>query len=225
LASEISLIEARERRRLATDLHDHIGQTLALAQIKLGEFKEVAAAADMTESLIEVRQLVDQAVKSSRTLTFELSPPILYDLGFEAAVEWFGDYLQEHHSLQVAVKLDTHYKPMGNETVVLLFQMVRELMLNAAKHARARRIEVEIRREGDNLLIDVVDDGVGFDRERLASTREQPRSFGLFSVRERIECIGGSLGIDSRPGRGTRISLIVPVWQDNQPEKRAMTWA
>jgi PAS domain S-box-containing protein len=225
LASEISLIEARERRRLATDLHDHIGQTLALAQIKLGEFKEVAAAADMTESLVEVRQLVDQAVKSSRTLTFELSPPILYDLGFEAAVEWFGDYLQEHHNLQVAVKLDTHYKPMGNETVVLLFQMVRELMLNAAKHARARRIEVEIRREGDNLLIDVVDDGVGFDRERLASTREQPRSFGLFSVRERIECIGGSLGIDSRPGRGTRISLIVPVWQDNQPEKRVMTWA
>jgi signal transduction histidine kinase len=102
--------------------------------------------------------------------------------------------------------------------------MVRELMLNAAKHARARRIEVQIRREGDNLLIIVADDGVGFDREGLAATREKPRSFGFFSVRERIECVGGRLGIDSRPGQGTRISLIVPLLQDHQPEKRAMTW-
>jgi len=225
MASEMSLIEERERRRLATDLHDHIGQTLALAQIKLGEFKECAAAADLTETLQEVRQLVQQAIKSTRTLTFELSPPILYDLGLEAAVEWFGDYLHEHHDLKVEVKLDRQYKPMGNETVVLLFQVVRELMLNAAKHSRAKRIEVDIRRQDDNLLIDVADDGTGFDRKRLVDTRQKPRTFGLFSVRERLECIGGSLRIDSRPGRGTKISLMVPLWQDNQPEMEARSWA
>jgi len=225
LASEISLSEARDRRRLATDLHDHIGQTLAVAQIKLGEFQEWAAAAAMTESLIEVRQLVDQAIKSSRALIFELSPPILYDLGFEAAVEWFGDYLKEHHGLRVAVKPDGHYQPLNHETPVLLFQMVRELMLNAAKHARARQVEVSIRREGDLLLIQVADDGVGFDPERLSASREKPRGFGLFSVRERVACLGGRLRIDSRPGRGTQVSLVVPVWQDNQSETGPRTGA
>lgn len=219
LASEISLVEERERRRLATDLHDHIGQTLALAQIKLGEIKEWAEGTPVSESLAEIRLLVETAIKSSRELTFELSPPILYDLGFESAVEWFGDYLQEHHGLQVIVRSDEQYKPMGNETMVLLFQMVRELMLNAAKHARGKQVEVSIRREGDNLLIDVADDGVGFKRQQLTTSRsrEKPKSFGLFSVRERIECIGGSLRIDSRPNRGTRVSLTVPVWQENQP--------
>jgi signal transduction histidine kinase len=106
---------------------------------------------------------------------------------------------------------------MGNETMVLVFQMVRELMLNAAKHARGKKIEVSIRREGDNLVIDVTDDGVGFDRQQLTTSRsrEKPRGFGLFSVRERIECIGGSLRIDSRPDRGSKVSLTVPVWQDH----------
>ena len=169
----------------------------------------------MSESLGEIRLLVEQAIKSSRELTFELSPPILYDLGFESAVEWFGDYLQEHHGLQVIVQQDDHYKPMDNETMVLLFQMVRELMLNVAKHAQARQVEVSIRREGDNMVIDVTDDGVGFDCQQLPTSREKPRGFGLFSVRERIECLSGSLRIDSRPDRGTKVSLTVPVWQDN----------
>jgi PAS domain S-box-containing protein len=215
LASEISLVEERERRRLATDLHDHIGQILALAQIKLGEIKEWAEGTPVSGSLDEIRHLVEQAIKSSRELTFELSPPILYDLGFEPAVEWFGDYLQEHHGLQVTVFSDDQYKPLGNETMVLLFQMVRELMLNVAKHAQARQLEVSIRRVGDDLLIDVTDDGVGIDHQQLTTSREKSKSFGLFSVRERIECIGGSLRIDSRPNRGTRVSLTVPVWQDN----------
>jgi PAS domain S-box-containing protein len=215
LASEISLVEERERRRLATDLHDHIGQTLALAQIKLGELKEWAEGSPVSGTLDDIRLLVEKAIKSSRELTFELSPPILYDLGFEAAVEWFGDFLQEHHGLRVVTQPDEHYKPMANETMVLLFQMVRELMLNVAKHAQASQIEVSIRREGDNLLIDVTDDGVGFDREHLNLSREKPRSFGLFSVRERIECLGGSLRIDSRPDRGSTVSLTLPLWQDN----------
>ena len=225
MAAEISLVEERERSRLATDLHDHIGQVLALAQIKLGELKKWASAADLGETLDEIRHLVEQAIKTSRDLTFELSPPILYDLGFEAAVEWFGDYLKDRHGLQVTVKPDDHYKPMGIETLVLLFQIVRELMLNVAKHARARRVEVAIRRDRDLLLIDVADDGVGFDRRWLADGQSKPRSFGLFSVRERIECIGGNLIIDSRPGRGSRISLRVPVWEENQPETRRSTWA
>ncbi|MEJ2672301.1 MAG: PAS domain S-box protein [Deltaproteobacteria bacterium] len=205
LASEISLVEERERRRLATDLHDHIGQTLALAQIKLGEIKESAESPAMAESLDEIRLLVEQAIKSSRQLTFELSPPILYDLGLESAVEWFGDYLQEQHGLQVIVQPDDHYKPLAHETMVLLFQMVRELMLNAAKHARARQVKVSIRRENDNLLIAVTDDGLGIDRQQLAPSQKRPRGFGLFSVKER--------------------SLTVPVWQNNQPEARKATWA
>jgi signal transduction histidine kinase len=179
----------------------------------------------MAESLDEIRLLVEQAIKSSRQLTFELSPPILYDLGLESAVEWFGDYLQEQHGLQVIVQPDDHYKPLAHETMVLLFQMVRELMLNAAKHARARQVKVSIRRENDNLLIAVTDDGLGIDRQQLAPSQKRPRGFGLFSVKERLDCLGGSLQIDSRHNQGTTVSLTVPVWQNNQPEARKATWA
>lgn len=215
LASEISLIEEQERRSLATDLHDHIGQVLALAQIKMGELRETAAATPMAGTVDEVRQLIEQTIKATRSLTFELSPPILYEFGFEAAVEWFGEHLQEQYNLQVEVTKDNQPKFMGNETQVLLYKTVRELMINVAKHAQARRLKVSIAREGENLLVEVADDGVGFDPVQIDLQSGRTRSFGLFSVRERLRRIGGCLEVKSEIGRGTKILLKAPIWQEN----------
>lgn len=215
LASEISLIEEQERRTLATDLHDHIGQVLALAQIKLGELRETAANTPSAGTVDEVRQLIEQTIKATRSLTFELSPPILYELGLEAAVEWFGEHLQDQYNLLVEVTKDRQPKPMGNETQVLLFKTVRELMINAAKHAQARLLRITIARKGENLLIQVADDGVGFDPTRIERQSGRSRSFGLFSVRERLRRIGGHLQVQSQIGRGTTVALQAPIWQEN----------
>ncbi len=210
LASELSLTEERERRRLATDLHDHIGQILALAQIKLGAMREAASSPSMAEAMDEVRRLVEQSIKYSRSLTFELSPPILYDLGFEAAVEWVAELIQNQHAIPISVQTDRQPLPMDDEIRVLLFQAVRELLVNVVKHAKAQKAEVNIGREGSLIRIQVKDDGIGLGISPGAPLTSA-RGFGLFSIRERLKYLGGHLEVESEPGRGTVVTLMVPL--------------
>ena len=208
MASELSLTEERERRRLATELHDHVGQILALAQIKLGAVRESAGNA-LVGPMDEIRQLVEQTIQYTRSVTFELSPPILYDLGFEAAVEWLAEMMQEQHGLRIQVQAAKGPKLLNDEIRVLLFQAVRELLVNVIKHAQASQVRISIGREAKNMFIKVEDNGVG-----LPVSLDAPlagRGFGLFSIRERLKYMGGHLEAESEPGQGTRVTLTVPL--------------
>ncbi len=210
MASELSLTEERERRRLATELHDHVGQILALAQIKLGAVRE-SASNGMIGPMDEIRRLIEQTIQYTRSLTFELSPPILYDLGFDAAVEWLAEMMQDQHGLNIEVQTDKRPKLLDDEIKVLLFQAVRELLVNVIKHAQASRVRIAIGREGPRLRIKVDDNGVG-----LPVSLDAPlpgRGFGLFSIRERLKYLGGHLEVESEPGQGTRVTLKVPLKQ------------
>ncbi len=209
VASELSLTEERERRRLATDLHDHVGQILALAQIKLGAIRESASSTHLVEPMDEVRRLIEQTIQYTRSLTFELSPPILYDLGFEAAVEWLAELVQEQHGITVKVQTDRSPKPMNDEIRVLLFQTVRELLVNVVKHANAKHIRVFIAREAATLQVKIEDDGLGMGIS--ADATDGPSGFGFFSIGERLKYLGGHLEVVSEPGWGTRVTLQVPL--------------
>ena len=209
VASELSLTEERERRRLATDLHDHVGQILALAQIKLGAIRESAASSHLVEPMDEVRRLLEQTIQFTRSLSFELSPPILYDLGFEAALEWLAELVQEQHGLKVKVQTDRSPKPMNDEIRVILFQTMRELLANVAKHANAKNIRVFVAREDATLKIRIEDDGLGMGVS--ADAASGPFGFGFFSIRERLQYLGGRLEVVSEPGYGTRVTLQVPL--------------
>ena len=210
LASELYLTEERERRRLATELHDHVGQILALAQIKLGALKESASSTSLAGPLDEIRRLMEQMIQYTRSLTFELSPPILYYLGFEAAVEWLAELFQKQHGLKIEVQTDKHPKPMDDEIRVLLFQVVRELLMNVVKHAQAHQVMVDIGREADNLLIRVADDGVGM-AATPGALPGNTAGFGLFSIKERLKYLGGQLQVAPNPGGGTKVTLVVPL--------------
>lgn len=209
VASELSLTEERERRRLATDLHDHVGQILALAQIKLGAIRESASSTQLAEPMDEVRRLIEQTIQYTRSLTFELSPPILYDLGFEAAVEWLAELLQDQHGIAIKVQTDRSAKPMNDEIRVILFQTVRELLGNVVKHASAKNIRVFIAREAATLQVKIEDDGLGIGISADASNG--PCGFGFFSIGERLKYLGGHLEVASEPGWGTRVTLQVPL--------------
>ena len=137
VAQELSLTEERERRRLATDLHDHVGQILALAQIKLGALRASAANSQIAP-VDEVRQLIEQTIRYIRSLGFELSPPILYELGFESAMEWLAEQIQEQHGVQITVGADRSPKPLNDEVRVLLFHLMRELLTNLVKARQAQ---------------------------------------------------------------------------------------
>jgi PAS domain S-box-containing protein len=211
LASLLSLTEERERRRLATDLHDHIGQALAISKIKLGVLQKSVTAEDQAKPLREVRELIEQMIQDTRSLTFELSLPVLYELGFEAAVEWYAKHVRSQHGIMVDVQKDLLPIPMDDEIKVLLFRSVRELMINIVKHAQARNARVTIRREGGDVNIEVEDDGVGIQDVLRDPKLRSNGGFGLFSIRERLHYLGGRVQVESGNGQGTRISLMVPL--------------
>jgi PAS domain S-box-containing protein len=213
LASELSLSEERERRRIATNLHDRIGQSLAFARLKLATL----AGRSNERAVVEIRELIEQAIVDTRSLTFELSPPVLYELGLVPALEWLARKIQEEHRIPTRFHDDGQPKPLDENFRVVLFQAVRELLVNVVKHARASHAQVLLRRDSDALRIIVEDDGVGFEMAQASARRESARSFGLFNVRERVEYLGGKVKIRSQPGRGTRVTLIAPLKIESAP--------
>jgi PAS domain S-box-containing protein len=214
MSAELMLAEERERRRIATVLHDAVGQTLALAKLKIDSMRQQQqpqqADRGLPARLAEVYGLIDYAVQHTRTLTNELSPPVLYELGLEAALQWLADRAREQHGLAADFEDDGQPKPVGPEVRTVLFQATRELLVNVAKHARATRCRVSVRRAGNEIEIRVEDDGSGFD-PTAGPPAGAAGGFGLFNVRERIARLGGRVGIDSRPGQGTRVTLAVPI--------------
>jgi signal transduction histidine kinase len=206
---DLSLTEAGERRRLATDLHDHVGQILALAQIKLGALRETASNGQ-AGPMDEVRQLIAQTIRYIRSLSFQLSPPILYDLGFEAAVAWLAEQIQEKSGTHIEVTTDENPKPLNDEIRVLLFQLVRELLENMVKRAKPDKVTVLISRNGSSMKVNIENDGLEVDLGAEAPL-PSPGGLGIFSIKERLKHLGGSMEVESISGLGTRMSLRVPL--------------
>jgi signal transduction histidine kinase len=207
LASELSLTEERERRRLAGELHDHIGHNLAIAKVKLAGLKESCQDCGMDEVL----SLLDKTIQDTRSLTFELSPPVLHELGFEPALEWLVNQVNEDHGVNAELSFDRRNKPLTEDTRIVLFQAVRELLANITKHAQAEKVDVSVRRVGAQVQVVVEDDGVGFDPAEIAARRGKAGGFGIFSIRERLNYLGGRFEVLSEHGHGTRITLTAPL--------------
>lgn len=214
LASSLSLAEERERRRLAVYLHDQIGHTLALANIKLGELQKALPGqcpGFPAGELEKTGALLEQAIRDTHSLTFKISSPILYELGLEAALEWLTEQIQKDHGLSTRFVSDGQPKPLDDDVRVLLFQAVNELLVNVVKHARAQNVEVSMRREGGHLKVEVGDDGMGFRMPQAGPSLRERCGFGLFSIRERLRPCGGLLEVQSEPGAGTHVILTVPL--------------
>lgn len=222
LASQLSLAEERERRRLAANLHDRIGHTLALANIKLGELQKSAPTIDPNSLVTEfdkVTKLMRQAIHETQSLTFKISPPILYELGLEAALEWLTEQLQEEYGIAASFASDHEPTPLDDDVRILLFQAVSELLVNAVKHAQARNLKVSMQRAGGALKVEVADDGVGFQVPESGVPRQAQGGFGLFSIRERLRPFGGLLEVHSTPGAGARVTLTVPLKANPSADK------
>jgi PAS domain S-box-containing protein len=220
LASELSLAEERLRRRIAAELHDHIAQNLAISKIKLESLTDNAEPG-LVKSLNEVNGLISQTIEATRSLTFEISPPVLYELGFEAAANWLAKQTRKRFGLEVEFADDGKPKPLNTDIRVLLFQAVRELLVNVVKHAMAKKAKVFTRRIQKNIQITVEDNGVGFDVEAISAVKDPAKGgFGLFNIRERLDQIGGSVIINARAGKGTQITLTAPIENQEKPRTR-----
>ncbi len=209
LATELTLAEAKERRELAVDLHDHISQEFAFIKMRLQQFKGDAIFCGFENNLDEILSLVDKAIQYTRKLTYEISSPILYELGLSAALEWLAEQFEKKHQLKVVVTLHSHPLNLSEAIRVMLFKSVNELLTNCVKYAQASKITITVERRMGKLAIVVADDGVGFDTNKLESVDTERGGFGLFSIRERLRYFGGEMSIVSILNCGTTITIAI----------------
>ena len=209
LSSTLSLTEERERRHISEDLHDRIGQAMTVIKMKLEELSEPQVDTDSRRILDETRELLDNAIQDTRTLTFEISPPLLYELGFEPAVEWLIEQFRERHNIPIDYEGNGDGSMLDDDVSFFLFKSVRELLFNIVKHAGANKIKVSVQRDTDRIKISIEDNGVGFDSSKVQFSVDNLSGFGLFSIRERMEHFGGKFDIKSKPDKGTCITLAL----------------
>jgi PAS domain S-box-containing protein len=212
LVSDLTLAEERERRRLAIELHDYLGQTLTLNRMKLIKARKFAVDSELKEILAETRASLDESISYTRTLVAELSPRVLYDLGLAPAIRWLGEQMLRY-GLNVEVKGEPASFYLQEEQAILMFQCVREALWNVVKHANTDNAKVSywLSDHGGELTVVVADNGKGFDPEILRRGGATTVQFGLFAIRERLELQGGRFEVTSAAGEGARVTLALPI--------------
>jgi PAS domain S-box-containing protein len=211
LARELASAEHRERKRLAAVLHDELQQYLVAVKIHAnmaGQHIEDEAAEPL---LGECKRLVDQAIECSQDLTRQLRPPVLYEDGLVPALRWLGSEMAERHGLVTTIDSNVTQTPFNDDVRAMLFESVRELLFNVVKHAQVSEAAVDIQLEEDHLYLTVSDQGAGITTAKAEEKKPERGGLGLFSIRERLEMMGGEMRIVSAPGEGTSVTLSMPV--------------
>ena len=211
LASQLTITEEQERRRLAADLHDHIGHVLVLARMQVHAVHEATTQIQTTALLNDLSNLLLTAIQETKTLIFELSAPTMNEIGLAAAIaEWLEEYFERRYGLETELIDTSSNRVLDLNVRAILFRNVRELLTNVVKHAHAKHVTVALEDADECLRIRVKDDGVGVDPDAVARHVKPGGGFGLFSIQERLADLGGSLEILSEPGQGCEIIMTAP---------------
>ncbi len=211
LAYAIAAAEARERQRIANGLHDDIGQTLSIIGLKLGELDHAGTPEEVRAKVRELLALNSQALRATRSATFDLSCPVLQQLGLQAAIEGLAQRLGGISGLTIHVRGQAPDADIAEPVASVLFRVVRELLMNSIKHARARNVWITMTCQEDELRIMVADDGVGFRADTLPREFGQEGGFGLLNVEAQMRAIGGRFAIIGSRGRGATAGIALPI--------------
>lgn len=210
LAAELSNAEEKERRRIAGDLHDDIGQSLALSSLKLSVLKSKVPP-EQAVFIEDIKELLDGSIEAIRSLTIQLNSPILYGIGLEAALTWLCQWFHNQYGLVVVFCHKGENTDIHEELRSTLFQCVREIIINVAKHAKTDKTWLSISTHENLMTLEIKDQGRGFNVSEILNQQDMRHGFGLFNVRHRIEHLNGVFIIESSIGAGTRILLKVPL--------------
>ena len=207
---ELTIAEEKERRKIAEYMHDGFGQTISIAAIKLSSISSMEVSPEINMLVQESAELLRNAIRESRTLVYDLFPPILYEFGLVAAIKWKLEQIEKKFGISTILRAEENPIELNSDLKILIFRMVSELLNNILKHAEAGLIIIEIRRKQDNFLVSVIDDGKGFDYIK-GKIFSEFGGFGLFSISERLGVLQGTIEIDSELTKGTKITLTVPI--------------
>jgi signal transduction histidine kinase len=215
LSAELSLAEEAERRRIAEMLHEDLQQLLVAARMQLAALCRTQDAAQREPIAREIADVLERSFQLTRSLSVELAPPVLYEHGLAAALEWLAAETRKNYNIAVTVEADSLANPKVADVRIFLFRAVRELLLNSLKHTGGSALHITMQqRRPDKVRIVVADDGPGFDPTSLDNRRTDSQTVGLLNIRERVSNFGGEFHINSGPKRGTRITLSLPCGSD-----------
>jgi signal transduction histidine kinase len=216
LSMALARADDRERRALAKDLHDDIGQMLAVLALKFWTIKKLNTSKELDPAIDDCAKVVAQVNDKLRAMALQLTPPLLDERGLAPMLRWLAEEMQRVYAIQVELHDDG--LPMALDPVVssALFRAVRELLLNVFRHSGVAHASIDTRHgSGNRLLVRVTDAGVGFDCESPGALIKS-NSYGLLVIRERLGFLDGSLSIRSSPGAGTTVTMQVPLLKPDQ---------
>ena len=210
LAAELGRVRDKERQKIADDLHDHVGQNLVLAKMKLDMLKSLSGG-EHAALVEQISDLIRDTIKDTRSLIHELHPEWLCEVSLEEALGWFAEQTEARYGLRCITEVASVPKPLHKDIQEVLFHAVRELLVNVAKHAGASTVKVIAGCEKDRIFVRVVDNGKGLVPPTVSSPGPRTGGFGLMIIRTRVGLMGGNLYIDSRGGAGTSVTIALPL--------------
>ncbi|WP_338358603.1 PAS domain S-box protein [Yeosuana marina] len=210
LTTEISLTEEKQRKEIAANIHDHLSQSLVISKIKLNDLKNEITTINAQKELKSVIQYIGEALDNSRKITYDLCPPVLYEMGLIETMYWLAEKTQHEHHVKTLFTTDLNKIKLSESKLILIFRIIQELVNNTIKHAQAKNLKIEINVINELLEIMVSDDGKGFNKNDLPKAKVGEGGFGLFAVKERVQNLDGRISINSERNKGTTINISVP---------------
>ena len=202
-------VEEKERRKIAIDIHDIYGQSLSLAHINLTSLINKDLAPNVQKTIDETSLLLRDIINASRTLTYDLSPPILFELGLTDTIRWKLEQIKSKYNIDFEYIVNQSKYLISEKYNILIYRIISELLLNVIKHASANKIIIDIKTSQNKSYFQIIDNGVGFSNENN-SNKSTNNGTGLFSIKERLDSIKGKIEIISKENFGTKIQLIIP---------------
>jgi PAS domain S-box-containing protein len=216
LASHLEKIREEERIAIAREIHDELGQQLTVLKMDISWLNKNLSLTDEQSKLRmkDLLQTIDQTIKTVRRISTELRPSVLDDLGLIAAFEWLLKDFEKRSGVKSRLFSSLDEVSLDLNAKTALFRVFQESLTNVARHAQASEVNAFLKKENDDLLITIKDNGKGFD----VTSMENKKTLGILGIKERIAIIKGTYAIDSIPGKGTTIELKVPVSSELEPK-------
>ena len=208
LAAQVISAQDEERARVARELHDSTAQTLTAILLQLGAAARESTSQPLDARIATLRELAAEALEEVRSMSHTMHPRVLDDLGLAAALEWLARQAREQGPMHVDVDACEVDVAMPAPVAAALYRVAQEALRNAARHANASRVDIRLRQDGRQAMLEIADDGIGFD---VAQAEKRRPGMGLFSMRERVGLVNGRLAVNSARGRGTSVIATVPI--------------
>ena len=222
LSQRLLEVQETERRRIARELHDDVGQLLTATKLTLQAVQRAKSPRSARGLLREGLALLDQCMQQVRSLALELRPSLLDDLGLPAALRWYLERQSQRAGFAVRLDGDLPDTRLPADVETACYRVIQEAVTNVARHARARQVTVSLSLAGGALEAVVQDDGVGFDFADARARAVAGGSLGLLGMEERASLAGGRLLVDSAPGRGTRLLVRLPLGSERSPTQASV---